>query len=188
MMESRDPNPASSLPGNDWHRRLFQLAPDALLVTRLRDGLIVDMNSRFLETMGYSREELIGRTRLELGSGVYPEDREVLMTLLREGRGHCSGFETIMRNKQGSEIPVWMSARVTEIDGESYLVSQSREDSERTADQRRALEEESEEKFRDDGGALPMIGLESGLRVTGITFANRRPVRNLRLRRPEGIC
>ena len=35
------------------------------------------------------------------------------MTLLREGRGHCSGFETTMRNKRGSEIPVLMSARVT---------------------------------------------------------------------------
>ena len=62
MMESPDPNPASSFPENDWHRRLFQFAPDALLVTRLRDGHIVDMNSRFLETMGYSREELVGRT------------------------------------------------------------------------------------------------------------------------------
>ena len=91
-------------------------------------GSIVDMNFRFLEIMGYSREELIGRTPLELGFWVYPEDREVLMNLLREGRGHCSGFETTMRNKQGSEIPVLMSARVAEIDGESYVVSQSRED------------------------------------------------------------
>ena len=122
-MESRDPNSASSFPGNDWHRRLFELAPDALLVTRLRDGQIVDMNARFLETMGYSREELIGRTPLDLGSWVYPEDREVLVTLLREGRGLCSGFETTMRNKQGCEIPVLMSARVTEIDGEAYVVT-----------------------------------------------------------------
>lgn len=122
-MESRDPNSASSFPGHDWHRRLFELAPDALLVTRLRDGQIVDMNARFLETMGYSREELIGRTPLDLGSWVYPEDREVLVTLLREGRGLCSGFETTMRNKQGCEIPVLMSARVTEIDGEAYVVT-----------------------------------------------------------------
>ena len=122
-MELRDPNSASSFPGNDWHRRLFELAPDALLVTRLRDGQIVDMNARFLETMGYSREELIGRTPLDLGSWVYPEDREVLVTLLREGRGLCSGFETTLRNKQGCEIPVLMSARVTEIDGEAYVVT-----------------------------------------------------------------
>ncbi|RPH87334.1 MAG: PAS domain S-box protein [Desulfobacteraceae bacterium] len=66
-MESRHPHPASSFPGNDWHRRLFQSVPDSLLVTRARDGRIMDMNSRFLDTMGYTREELVGRNTLDLG-------------------------------------------------------------------------------------------------------------------------
>ena len=162
--------PASSLPGNDWHGRLFQLAPDALLVTRLRDGHIVDMNSRFLEIMGYSREELIGRTPLELGFWVYPEDREVLMTLLRKGRGRCSGFETTMRNKLGSQIPVLMSARVTEIQGESYVVSQSREDSERR--QIKKALQESEKKFREMVEFLPVMVYEAD-QEGRLTFANR---------------
>ena len=149
--------PAPSLPGNDWHGRLFQLAPDALLVTRLQGGHIVDMNSRFLEIMGYSREELIGRIPLELGFWVYPEDREVLMTLLRKGRGQCSGFETTMRNKLGSQIPVLMSARVTEIQGESYVVSQSREDSERRRDQKGPAGKRK--KIPGDGGISSGDGL-----------------------------
>lgn len=169
-MESRDPNPAPSLPGNDWHGRLFQLAPDALLVTRLQGGHIVDMNSRFLEIMGYSREELIGRTPLELGFWVYPEDREVLMTLLRKGRGQCSGFETTMRNKLGSQIPVLMSARVTEIQGESFVVSQSREDSERP-EIKKALQE-SEKKFREMVEFLPVMVYEAD-QEGRLTFANR---------------
>ena len=148
-MESPQQNPSSSFPGGDWHRRLFHSAPDGLLITRVRDGCIIDMNSRFLETMGYSREELIGRTPLQLGFWVYPGDREALMTHLREGRGLCSGFETTMRNRQGNEIPVMMSARVTEIDGESYVISQSREDSERRKI-KKALQE-SELKFREIG-------------------------------------
>ena len=121
-MESRHPHPASSFPGNDWHRRLFQSVPDSLLVTRARDGRIMDMNSRFLDTLGYTREELVGRNTLDLGFWIFPGDREALMTLLRDGRGVCSGFETAMRNRQGDEIPVLMSARVTEIDGESYVI------------------------------------------------------------------
>ena len=169
-MESRDPNPAPSLPGNDWHGRLFQLAPDALLVTRLQGGHIVDMNSRFLEIMGYSREELIGRIPLELGFWVYPEDREVLMTLLRKGRGQCSGFETTMRNKLGSQIPVLMSARVTEIQGESYVVSQSREDSERR-EIKKALQD-SEKKFREMVEFLPVMVYEAD-QEGRLTFANR---------------
>ncbi len=169
-MESRDPNPAPFLPGNDWHGRLFQLAPDALLVTRLQDGHIVDMNLRFIEIMGYPREELIGRTPLELEFWVYPEDREVLMTLLRKGGGQCSGFETTMRNKLGSQIPVLMSARVAEIQGESYVVSQSREDSERR--QIRKALQESEKKFREMVEFLPVMVYEAD-REGRLTFANR---------------
>ncbi len=169
-MESPDSNPASSFPGNDWHRRLFESAPDVLLVTRLKDGHIVDMNSRFLETIGYSREELLGRTPLELGFWVNPEDREVLMTLLQEGRGLCSNFETTMRNKQGRDMPVLMSARVTEIDGEAYVVSQSREDSERRQIKEALLE--SEKKFREMVEFLPVMVYETDQQGR-LTFANR---------------
>jgi two-component system cell cycle sensor histidine kinase/response regulator CckA len=144
-MESRQEKPDAPLPTSDWYYHLFQTSPDSLLVTRARDGRITEMNSRFLEVMGYSREELIGRTPLQLGFWVYPEDREALMNLLREARGHCSGFETTMRNKQGSEIPVLLSARLTEIGGEPYVVSQSREDSERR--QIKKALQESENNF-----------------------------------------
>ncbi|RPH87335.1 MAG: PAS domain S-box protein [Desulfobacteraceae bacterium] len=99
-----------------------------------------------------------------------PADREALMTLLQDGRGVCSGFETAMRNRQGDEIPVLMSARVTEIDGESYVISQSREDSERR--RIRKAFQESEKKFREMVEFLPVMVYETDQQGR-LTFANR---------------
>ena len=199
-MESSHQPPTSSLPENDWHRRLFQFAPDSLLVTRVRDGRIMDMNSRFLETMGYSREELIGRTPLQLGFWVYPEDRESLRRLLLEQRGFCSGFETTVRDKAGREYPVMMSARVVEIEGEQYVISESREDSERRQAMKALQKEvtditglrqaeaglkESEEKYRtvvelsDDG----IVWTQGDHHI----FANRKMAEIFGYDRPEEL-
>jgi len=40
--------------------------PDAMALTRLDDGKIIDCNQEYLNQIGYSREEVIGHTTLEL--------------------------------------------------------------------------------------------------------------------------
>lgn len=40
---------------------MFNVFPDALLITRLEDGLILDINLGFSEISGYSKEELVGK-------------------------------------------------------------------------------------------------------------------------------
>ncbi|MBI5583623.1 MAG: PAS domain S-box protein [Deltaproteobacteria bacterium] len=169
-MEPRPEKQDVSPPPSDWYRQLLHGGPDSLLVVRLRDGCILDLNDRFEATMGYSRRELIGRSTLDLDFWVYPEDREALKTLLRENQGFCSGFETTMRNKAGQEYPVMMSARVVEIDGDQVVISQSREDSERRRI-REALRE-SEKKFREMVEFLPVIIYETD-QVGRLTFANQ---------------
>jgi PAS domain S-box-containing protein len=94
-----------------YYRQWFQFSPDSILITRLHDGRIMDMNTLFLEKMGYTREELIGQSPLRLGFWVNPEDREILVKKLHENRGICTGFETLMRTKQGKVYPVSISER-----------------------------------------------------------------------------
>jgi PAS domain S-box-containing protein len=45
----------------------FYASPVALAMTRVLDGKHVEVNERFCELVGYSREELIGRSNVELG-------------------------------------------------------------------------------------------------------------------------
>ena len=45
---------------------IFELNPDAIVITTLSDSEIIDCNQEYLNQIGYSRDEVIGRTSLEL--------------------------------------------------------------------------------------------------------------------------
>jgi PAS domain S-box-containing protein len=45
---------------------IFELTPDAISLIRVSDGKIIDCNQEYLDQIGYSRNEVIGKTSLEL--------------------------------------------------------------------------------------------------------------------------
>lgn len=66
--------------------RIFQSSPALIAVARVEDGLLYDINDKWVTTLGFSREESIGRTSVELGIWVDPGDRKRLIeTFDREG-------------------------------------------------------------------------------------------------------
>ncbi|MGA7595233.1 MAG: transporter substrate-binding domain-containing protein, partial [Gallionella sp.] len=60
------------------YRTVFQSSPDAITITRLRDGMHLDVNSGFENLSGYRRDEVIGKTSLELSIWRDPKDRHYL--------------------------------------------------------------------------------------------------------------
>ena len=65
------------------HRTVFQTSLDAMAISRLRDGKIVDVNKTFLDLMGFQRDETIGRTTVELGLWTNPSERPAVRDELR---------------------------------------------------------------------------------------------------------
>ena len=45
---------------------IFELNPDAIVLTTVSNGKIIDCNQEFLNLNGYSREEVIGHTVVDL--------------------------------------------------------------------------------------------------------------------------
>ena len=45
---------------------IYDMSPDAIALTRASDGKIINCNQEYLNQIGYSREEVIGQTSLEL--------------------------------------------------------------------------------------------------------------------------
>ncbi len=78
----------------------FHASPLALLLSRLSDGKILDVNEAALELFGYSREGALGMTSKGLGLWVVPGERERLIARLRE-EGAIRSSEVQVRRKSG---------------------------------------------------------------------------------------
>lgn len=102
--------------------KVFRLIPDMVVVTELSSGVILDVNERYCDVMGYSRDELIGSSSLSLQNWVCPEERARFTDmLLRETT--CRAFRTCLCTKSGRRIPVTISARLLELGDVPCIVS-----------------------------------------------------------------
>jgi PAS domain S-box-containing protein len=96
----------------DKFRTAFATGADAFLIAGRDDGRIDDVNDRFLKLYGYTREEVIGRTSLELGMWAVPGARERILEELKT-RGYVRNLETLARRKGGEEF--WIVCSVSEL-------------------------------------------------------------------------
>ncbi|MDD5388598.1 MAG: PAS domain S-box protein [Gallionellaceae bacterium] len=101
---------------------IFQAAPVGISLTRRRDGYIIDFNAAMLDIVGCGRDELLGRTTLELGVWAQPEQRaEMLERLHRQGRLYNQELQ--FRRMSGDMGDGLMSMEPIELDGEPHLVT-----------------------------------------------------------------
>jgi len=84
--------------------------PDILEVLDM-DGVILSVNAASTRIQGWKPEELVGKRFDELGEAIKPEDIERFMKLLGEliETGHMEPVETVLRAKDGREIPMSVS-------------------------------------------------------------------------------
>jgi len=116
----------------DKFTRAFQASPDAINITRLDDGTYFDVSEGFEKISGWTREEAIGRTALELNIWVDPKDRERAVELIRK-QGEYTGLEIAFRRKDGRIITGQMSGKVMEVGGVPCLLSVTRDVTDRKA-------------------------------------------------------
>ena len=66
----------------------------------MAEGRFIDVNEGLSRLTGYTREELIGRTTLELGLWADPSERAIVLQEMRE-QGRLSNREGQLRTKSG---------------------------------------------------------------------------------------
>src|SRR5204862_6725520 len=98
----------------------METCSDGIAVARMSDGRLLEASDAFLRLTGYAREEVIGRTTLEIGLWADADDRARFVDDLRK-QGTVSRYPVRFRTKAGEELSVEMSAHVVEIEGEPCI-------------------------------------------------------------------
>ncbi len=106
--------------------KIFNATPDSVVISRLRDGLLMYINPAFTNMLEFTPEEALGKTSTDLSIWVRPEEWETLIRTIEE-EGEVSGFESEFRIKGGEILPVYMSASVIEMEGEKCMVLMARD-------------------------------------------------------------
>ena len=109
---------------------LFQLSPNMVLLTRQEDGLISEANQYFESLFGWPAKDVIGRTTLELGLWVHPEQRAHLIHATH-AKGELVSMEVQFRARSGQLHDGILSAQKVELEGQPYLLSTFLDTSER---------------------------------------------------------
>src|SRR5689334_3742447 len=108
----------------------FSLGPVILTITRLADGRVVEVDERFVRATGYTREEVLGRTPIEIGLWIDPAQRGEGLRRLREGQP-VREIEANFRMKSGALRTCLMSADLIELHGEPCVLTALTDISER---------------------------------------------------------
>jgi len=110
--------------------KAFHISPDSININRLSDGMYIEVNEGFTRIVGYTAEDVLGKSSKDIGIWVDLESREELVNGLRE-KGEVIGLETRFRMKNGDIRVGLMSARVIEVNGEACILSITRDITER---------------------------------------------------------
>jgi PAS domain S-box-containing protein len=100
--------------------RLFQASPVALGMSTVAEGRIRDVNESWLELFGYRREEVIGRTNVELALTIEPGVREAMVQLIR--KEHVLRSQEIkVRTKSGETRDLLVTAVYVDLPDEEDM-------------------------------------------------------------------
>lgn len=127
----------------DKFRKVFMTTPDGIVITRLRDGKIMDVNRGFEDIAGWEGSAVIGRTSLEINFWRDPEERAVMVNELKAGRDIIRR-EFQFRRSNGDLRDGVYSARSIGIADEACLVFSVQDVTEvkRLEDDRQKLEQQ----------------------------------------------
>ncbi|MEX6504302.1 PAS domain S-box protein [Pseudomonas zhanjiangensis] len=142
---------------------LFNSSPDPICVSRIRDGVFVEVNPGFSETFGWPPEEIVGRSAPEVNFWVDPQRRRELYDRLSRDKG-LSGEVACFRTRSGRQLSCVVSSRYIRVERELCITSTFRDISEqlRAEAALKASQEKFAKAFHSSPDAITITERDSG--------------------------
>jgi len=125
--------------------KAFHNSPDAIILTTISDGKIIDANETFFKLSGYKREFAIGNSSILLNLWNNPDDRLAYVTLLKE-QGSVKEFETQFITSSGEVRNFFISGETFRLNDEDCVLGVLRDITERKLAEETLRE--NEERYR----------------------------------------
>ncbi|MGC4092774.1 MAG: PAS domain S-box protein [Polyangiaceae bacterium] len=150
----------------DRFTKAFAMCPQAIGITDLESGSIIEVNGAWERLFGYSRAEAVGSSLAALGLWKDSAQRAQLVALLRE-HGSMRGVEILGGDRQGRTLSLVLSGEVMEIEGRACSVVYVDDVTEHKAAQRALLDSEQlfSRAFRASPDALTILDAVSGVLI-----------------------
>jgi len=100
---------------------LFNWTPSAIGISTVAEGRFCDVNEGFSRLTGYAREEVIGRTTLELGLWADPSERAIVFREIQQ-QGYLHNREGLLRTKSGEIRSLMISVELIQLGSTPCLI------------------------------------------------------------------
>lgn len=102
-------------------RKVFASSPVMVWITRKRDQRFLDVNVTFLETAGWRREDILGRTASDAGLWAIPEQQAAMLELV-DKHNEIRDLDWRLRTKSGDVRDVLGCVEQVRLSGEDCLL------------------------------------------------------------------
>jgi PAS domain S-box-containing protein len=121
-------------------QHVIATSPDMITLSELDTGRYVLVNDTFSRMTGYTPQEAVGRSSIELGQWADPADRERLVHGLQRHR-MVQDMPATLRRRDGARVPLLVSGARFRVAGRDYLVINGRDitETERTRKELEAI-------------------------------------------------
>lgn len=101
---------------NELFRKAFNFSPFPMAIMSFEEGRFIEVNEAFLDISGYSRDEVLGVTVLDINLYCNSEHRSKFVQDLQLN-GYFKNFETEFQIKSGEKRVVLLSTKIINFDG-----------------------------------------------------------------------
>jgi PAS domain S-box-containing protein len=155
----------------DLFEAVFRDSPQAMVITRLQDGLYLDANEAFLELTGQTIDQVLGTTSVDL-HWTDPDARAQLAEDLR-AHGNATAVASF-RVRGGALRECWFSCQTISFRGEPCVLTTIRDETELHRMQEELKEREERLRMLVDGMPGVIWTTDSDLRLTLLQGAGLR--------------
>jgi PAS domain S-box-containing protein len=100
----------------------FNGSPAAISLTTVEDGIFLEVNPRYLELLGWQRDELIGKSSLDFNLWANRAARDAWCQKLQE-TGLLQDYQTTWTKRDGTPFHISLSAEIVHIGSKPYVLA-----------------------------------------------------------------